>query len=99
MYNDDFLQLTFPPELTLPTTPICEGGNLLANISCSSPANNILKIEFFFKTPVLAENFRITFRVFGIRNSPNTKITAPFYNIEARDSFGRSISVYAPVGP
>ncbi len=99
LYNDDSLSLTFPPELTLPAVPVCTGGNLLKNITCTSPAPNRLKIEFFFKTPVLAENFRITFKVKNIRNSPNTKITLPFYDIEAYDNQGRKISVYAPVGP
>ena len=86
MYNDDFLQLTFPPETTLPANPACEGSSLFRNITCTSPSKNVLKIEYFFNTPVLTENFRIFFRVFNIRNSPNTKITAPFSKILALDS-------------
>jgi hypothetical protein len=41
----------------------------------------------------------ITFKIFGVRNSANTKITLPFFNIEAFNTNGQKISVYSPVGP
>ena len=81
MYNDDFLQLTFPPETTLPSIPVCEGSRIFKNMTCTSPSHNVLKIEFFFEKPILAEQFLIFFRVFNVRNSPNTKITEPFSQI------------------
>jgi hypothetical protein len=40
LYNDDYLTLTFPPEITLPALPECEGGNLLRTIRCTVLGGN-----------------------------------------------------------
>ena len=52
-----------------------------------------------FKTPELADNYMISFTVHNVRNAANTKQTIPFYNIEAFDTNGNQIALYASVGP
>jgi len=95
-YNGDFILLSFPPELSLPSSPVCEGGStLMTTLVCSSPTPNLLKLDLAVKTADLADSFRISFRVFNVRNSANTKQTEPFTDIEARDSLGRKISMYS----
>jgi hypothetical protein len=36
-YEDDSIYLNFPLELNLPANPRCTGGNILENITCTSP--------------------------------------------------------------
>ena len=63
-------------------------GNLLETVTCSSPSANRLKVLFTFKVPQLIEDYTINFKVLNVRNAPNTKLTNPFFDIEAHDSSG-----------
>jgi hypothetical protein len=71
--NFDIIYITFPPELTLPSIPSCQHGNLLKNLICLSPSPNVLKAELTFNTPQLADDYRVEFKVFNVRNPSNTK--------------------------
>lgn len=91
--------ITFPPELALPSNPSCVQSNLLKNLICLSPSSNVLKAELTFNNPLLAEDYRIEFKVLNVRNPSSTKQTLPFYDILAADINGNNIAVYQSVGP
>jgi hypothetical protein len=99
-WNDDSFFMTFPPELTLPTNPVCDhDGTVFRTLRCSSPSPNRLKVNFYFMRPLLNDHFRFQMRVFNVRNPPSTKTTSNFRDIEAHDSRGYRISWWSPVGP
>lgn len=99
-WNDDQFFVTFPPELTLPPNPTCEHDQtVFRTLTCSSPSPNRLMATFYFKKPLLSDQFKFTIKVFGVRNAPSTKLTSNFLNIEAKDARGFRISWYSPIGP
>jgi hypothetical protein len=58
-WNDDSFYVTFPPELTLPSNPVCDhDGSVFRTLKCSSPLPNRLKVNFYFKRPLLQDQFR-----------------------------------------
>jgi len=97
--NFDQLFLTFPPELTLPALPSCQPGNLLAQVTCTSPSHNTLAAEIVLNGPELADSYMVSFKVFNVRNPANTKQTVPFFDIIAKDVNGNQIALYQSVGP
>lgn len=98
-YDYDYFEATFPPELVLPSNPICDPGNLFSNVTCTSPSPNRLRASFKFKSPVLSEEYMVTFRVFNVKNSANTTMSSNFKDFEAFDQKGSRIQYYTKVGP
>ena len=98
-YNSDTLFMTFPPETTLPSNPVCITGPLLSMIACSSPSLNRLKVKFTFNFPLLTTEYQLAFNITNIRNPSSTKQTLAFYDVEAFDINGYLIAFLAEIGP
>ena len=90
-YEDDYFEVTFPQELILPSHPVCDPGNLFSKVTCTSPSSNRLRAQFKFKSPVLSEEYMVSFRVFNVKNSANTTLSSPFTDFKAFDLKGSQI--------
>lgn len=94
MVTNDVFYIQFPPEVTLPSSPVCTVVTSLASATCTSPTSNYLKVKLTFSSSPLASGTRFSFKVASVKNAPSTKTTSAFSGIEALDSLGNQIASY-----
>lgn len=75
--------ITFPPEIILPKTIVCEGGLLTASAVCTTLIENELKVLLTFINSPVAATIPFSFIMKNMKNPISTKATSPFTKISA----------------
>ena len=99
LYTTDIFYITFPPEVTLPSSPSCTAGSSLSQATCTSPSSNTLKVVLKFSSSPLQAGTAFTFTVTNVKNPSSTKISSGFSGIQAFDSTSNLIATFSGTAP
>lgn len=94
LVTNDILYITFPAEITLPSSPACSPVSQLSTIVCTSPSTNKLKAVMKFSSSPLADGTKFSFKVNNVKNAASTKKSSEFTPIQIFDSSNSNLGEF-----
>ena len=98
LYDTDKFTITFPSEVTLPTSPICSvvsGSTTLSAVSCAPKVGQKMTATLTFNGGQIPTRTDFEFLVQNCINPPDIYPTSSFTQIFATDASDQSISGYS----